>query len=656
MDSNSSNSRVSVACETCRRRKRKCDGLRPACSLCITKRAVCQYNTEKRNRRRVDADYVRGLEDQIAMLKEELHRPQPVNAVTLTENVRLGRKEACANSHNNTADPATVASAIPDNMSTAIEDVSALIWRMSIESNGEEAFIGPSGNFCFPVSHWEDLSTGGQKHMPSTTIPSPSSWEQSSGSSRTDIRSTTSYLLALFTQCVNPIHQFVDTETLNKLHGDHLNADLTLIKTAALAAGALYSDDAKSRTVGEEAAAVVDAMVMQHCRESPSVHTVQALSIMCWRELGLEEHNMAWMYNSMCASMALHLGLPVSMAQETKLSDAESSRSSRSVESALVISIHGSVYRIATSLLGRNCMLPWRRIKTQFFISTVGPVPSLDELAFDHQCRLWFIHDQHMDRIYSFEFTSLSSAQKSHILLNARDQLYAFRRQVDPQIQLGRTRAIVPSIIYLHISYHMSHILIHRPYLKQATQRSSMYQLCVRAMSTAAASIVRLLREYRKVAPVDHMPPFVVHSVLTAAVTHLCNATSTYQALRSASTAQFRVCFHVLWVMQQRWVKARRAICLLRQLARRWQVMGALPLQHGFSAVSNPREEAPEEEQLESECSKLGVPSALSLLKRVGHWGGFIRTRRSSSSGLTVRQKLGGVKRRKTNSASIIPQ
>ncbi|PYH87306.1 hypothetical protein BO82DRAFT_397216 [Aspergillus uvarum CBS 121591] len=599
MDSNSSNSRVSVACETCRRRKRKCDGMRPACSLCIAKRAACQYNAEKRNRRRFDADYVRGLEDQIAMLNDALHRSQPVEAVSFTEAVPLERNEACANVDDDAASHAAVTSAMPDSMATAIEDVSALIWRMSIESNGEEAFIGPSGNFCFPVAHREDMGTGGQKDTPPTSLTSSGPKEESFGSGRTDIQDTKSYLLDLFTQYVNPIQQFVDTETLEELHGSHLNADLTLIKTAALAAGALHADDAKSRAVGEEAAAVVDAMVMQYCRESPSVSTVQALSIMCWRELGMEEHNMAWMYNSMCASMALHLGLPVSMTQEIVVSNSEPVSVLQEPDTHHIRL--RALWSIATSLLGRNCMLPWRRIKTQSFISTVGSAPSLDELAFDHQCRLWFIHDQYMDRIYSFEFTSLSSAEKSRILLDAREKLYAFQRQIDARMRLGRSQVVLPSMIYLHISYHMSHILIHRPYLKEATQRSSMYQLCVRAMSTAAASIVRLLREYRKVAPLDHMPPFVVHSVLTAAVTHLCNATSTHQGLRSASIAQFRVCFQALWAMQRRWIKARRAIRLLRELARRWQVMAALPLKHGFPAVSDSRGEGSEEEQLESE-------------------------------------------------------
>jgi hypothetical protein len=43
--------RISVACETCREKKLKCDALKPACSICIRKKLTCQYATTGRRRR-----------------------------------------------------------------------------------------------------------------------------------------------------------------------------------------------------------------------------------------------------------------------------------------------------------------------------------------------------------------------------------------------------------------------------------------------------------------------------------------------------------------------------------------------------------------------------------------------------------------------------
>ena len=43
--------RISVACETCREKKLKCDALKPACSICIRKKLTCQYAAIGRRRR-----------------------------------------------------------------------------------------------------------------------------------------------------------------------------------------------------------------------------------------------------------------------------------------------------------------------------------------------------------------------------------------------------------------------------------------------------------------------------------------------------------------------------------------------------------------------------------------------------------------------------
>lgn len=113
----------------------------------------------------------------------------------------------------------------------------------------------------------------------------------------------TNYLLDLFQQHINSIHFFVDHDTLVDLTGDNLKPDLSLIKYAAVAAGSLLSDDDDSRTFGNDAASAVDAIILPACRQNPSFWLVQALAIMCWRELGLEHHNMAWMYNCKCCDL-----------------------------------------------------------------------------------------------------------------------------------------------------------------------------------------------------------------------------------------------------------------------------------------------------------------------------------------------------------------
>ncbi|KAL4908875.1 hypothetical protein BDW74DRAFT_187360 [Aspergillus multicolor] len=605
-------SRVTIACETCRKRKRKCDGVQPKCSWCLNRDTECHYITERPAKRKLDRDYVAGLEDQIALLMEEVRRLENLNPTAT-------RPEHIASILDSDDVPEQISQTQPTNdtlsssTTTAIDDVSALIWRMNIESNGETTLIGPSGNFCFPVAHTD----ASDDHILGT---SPDSKRKSAD--EIDRLRVHNDLLDKFAKFINPIHQFLDSGTLDKIRGTELGEGLALIKTAAMAAGALYADDAESKAVGDEAAATVDAIAMQVCRDAPGVSIVQTLSIMSWRELGLEQHNMGWMYNSMAGSMAFHLGLSAGLIQGSGSNNVNGNGvEDLEIQSLRLRALWSAVFmdRVATCLLGRTCMIPWRRIQAPPFIDSLGSLPSLDELAFDHHCRLWFIFDQYMDRIYSFEFNKLSGSERHGLLLSAREHLLSFHRHLHPRLHLPGSKERAPaSIIFLHMTLNTAQILIHRPYLKEP-RSSPEYTLSVRTMATAAAALTRLVRAYCKIGTFDNVPPFIVHSVLTAAVTHLLNATSSHQTLRSQSIARFRVCFDALGAMARRWIKARRGIRLLRELARRWGVMAALPLQNGFE---NPleSESAPSgavgistEHESHAEDSNLADFSALAL-------------------------------------------
>ncbi|KAL4752703.1 hypothetical protein BDW72DRAFT_211409 [Aspergillus terricola var. indicus] len=271
-----SSSRVAVACTSCRKRKRKLYPVRwltASCSFCVARDRACE--------RRVDSDYVRMLEDQVAMLKKELAQAQPSRPTIMNGYVAHVDRNGARGGDDDGA------VAISPSMTTAIEDVSTLIWRMSIDSNGDASFIGPSGNFCFTVTHWDDAEIRGSRKA--TAAPLTATMLEPSmhtlWSDHVNMQGVTGHLLDLFARFINPIHQFVDRDTLDQLSGDNLSPGVRLVKTAALAAGALFADDPQSRALAWEAAA------------SPDISTIQALSIMSWRELGLEQHNMAWMYN-----------------------------------------------------------------------------------------------------------------------------------------------------------------------------------------------------------------------------------------------------------------------------------------------------------------------------------------------------------------------
>ncbi|KAJ5584532.1 uncharacterized protein N7459_004332 [Penicillium hispanicum] len=533
MNTQEPSARARVACETCRKRKRKCDGAQPRCAGCVGRNLDCHYELKRSTRQKRGQDYMSGLEGQIELLKQEVCRLE----ASQSNHAHPGTRQDPSFTRRAPGEEKTQPheTAIVDLLASSlkqpcpIQDVSALMWHMQLDDTGKRAFIGPSGNFCFPVVPTKPVTRDMTSHSPSLR-----SREMSPGKNPPrfhDEAQITNYLLDLFQQFINPIHFFVDHDTLVQIRGESPKPELTLVKYAAIAAASLLADDEGSKIFGNDAASAVDTVILPACREYPSVWAVQALSIMCWRELGLEHHNMAWMYNSMCASMALHLGLPVS---SLKILDDERSEHEESANSD---------YDRAHLTAGWSSLL--------------------------------------IDR-YSFQFHELDEPEKYRLLLNARDQLLAFYRNLDTRLYM-RTADPCPPVIILHMSYNMSQMLIHRPYLKHPAQ-SSAFQLSVRTMWTAATAMVSLIRQYERVGQLEKAPPFVVHSILTAAVTHLLNATSSQPALRSQSISRFRVCFDALTTMQKRWPKAARSVSLLQGLAQRWGIMLALPL-HGFPEV-----------------------------------------------------------------------
>lgn len=241
----------------------------------------------------MDPNYVRTLEDEIAILKQELSQIHSCRQTVLDGNIvhaQGGMKQS------GEEDGAVT---IQDSMATAIEDVSALVWRMSLDNNGDASFIGPSGNFCFPITHWDAADFREKRKAAATPTGSTSgaAYIPAPWSDPVNVPGITNYLLDLFASLINPIQQFVDSETLDTLRGDNLDPGLRLVKSAALAAAALFADDAQSKAIGDEAATAFDKVALQLCRDLPEISMIQSLSIMSWREIGLEQHNMAWMYN-----------------------------------------------------------------------------------------------------------------------------------------------------------------------------------------------------------------------------------------------------------------------------------------------------------------------------------------------------------------------
>ncbi|KAF5604555.1 Nudix hydrolase [Fusarium subglutinans] len=502
-------------------------GIQPSCSLA---------NLTRKQR---DSELVSNLEDELLALKDYVRKLEA----------------ACGHASLPNFAPST----LDDDVGTLT--VPEMTSKALPSMTGETSFVGPSGSFCFPVSgHGIETQSTGPEAEESIQV-----------------------LLDLFRQHINSVHHFVPPPVIETLKAPE-SLDSELLQASVLAAASLFADS--QRQVYADRA---EAIVMKCCRTIPSVVTIQALAILTWRELALENENNAWLYNSMAASLVVHLGLHVSSLENVmQIPIGPPSDIDKSVR----VQTFWSVFlmdRNSTSMLGRNCMIPWRRVRATPYLKACSN-PTTEDAIFDAHCQMWFIHDRYMDKIYSFEFGELEHFERHQLLSEARDHHMNFFRQIGRDLEL-RKNNMSPQVILLHMVYNMSLLLIHRPYLREPKD-SAVHQLSVRTNMTSAHALVRLIRQYDKEANLENAPFFAVHCVLTAAVSLLLNVTYANSTIRGQSVHRFRVCVDALDKMK-RWTRARRGLLLLRELANRWKVVSALPMRHSVPLVA-PTQETPQ--------------------------------------------------------------
>ncbi|SCO87877.1 uncharacterized protein FRV6_12004 [Fusarium oxysporum] len=472
-----------------------------------------------------DSELVSNLEDQVLALKDYVRKLEAACGYANLPDFASSSLEDDGSAHT-----------VDDSQSSAINDVSSMMWRMNLHGSGETSFLGPSGSFCFPVTN-HGIETEAIRPEPETE--------------------SVQALLDLFRQHINSVHHFVPPHVIETLKGPQETLEGELLQVSVLAAASLFAD-----SQGQMHADRAEAIVMECCRTIPNAVTAQALAILTWRELALENENNAWLYNSMAASLIVHLGLHVS-----------------SLENVMQIPIGPPSDSIEKS----NFHLDAR---TELHDSVAEK-----DTVFDAHCQMWFIHDRYMDKIYSFEFGELEHFERHQLLSEARDHHLNFFRQMGRDLELRKDN-MNPQVILLHMVYNMSLLLIHRPYLREL-KGSAAHQLSIRTNMTSAHALVRLIRQYDKEAKMENAPFFAIHCVLTAAVSLLLNATSTDSTIRSQSVHRFRVCVDALEKMK-RWTRARRGLLLLRELANRWKVVSALPMRHSVPLIAPTQETTPQ--------------------------------------------------------------
>ena len=147
-------------------------------------------------------------------------------------------------------------------------------------------------------------------------------------------------------------------------------------------------------------------------------------------------------------------------------------------------------------------------------------------------------------------------------------------------------RPVVSHIVVLHMQYHATLIMLHRPFLKMVATDPSLKhvkEIC----QVAATAISNLLEKYQKywysMRRINVIP---VHIIFTAATVHLLNIWNETGLNKINASRGLKICFDSLSEMSLAYETAKRTLAALTHLSKRGQSstlmesMGTLPYQN----------------------------------------------------------------------------
>ncbi|KAJ6039389.1 hypothetical protein N7499_004352 [Penicillium canescens] len=351
---------TSRACETCRQRRAKCDGVRPSCSRCLDRGVQCQYSTAEDGRQPAPKSYVVMLRNRIELLERVLHSRgiDPDAAIQL-----LGQKDSPDREPD--AEWAEPCSNV-DDLCTTFDGALTLDESLNFDQDGEVRYFGPtSGRLLFRSS---------SKDPPKEThqTDGPCTWNSGTACASqphedTDLLAESlisdelkSHLIDLYFEWEQPWLQMVNEQLFRDSMKDGGRYFSPLLLNCILAMGSRYckrmeirSDPSDSNTAGRVFIKKAEALI-QNDLKWPKITTIQSLAILGMAYIAMGSDAAGWLHQGMANRLALDMGLNM---DPSVLSGAVALPS---IEIELRRQIYWALYchdKLSASYTGRVCTL-----------------------------------------------------------------------------------------------------------------------------------------------------------------------------------------------------------------------------------------------------------------------------------------------------------
>ncbi|RIA97460.1 fungal-specific transcription factor domain-containing protein [Glomus cerebriforme] len=597
--------RVSKACDSCRRKKVKCDGIQPACGNCSAFNLECTYN-DTTKKRGPPKGYIEAIETRLHRMESLLGglvhsndpRAEAVLAELMQDDLRSQHKAGKVDftTYHGKDNP-------------IIDDLNEVMGILSIDENNQVRYHGrSSGLYLLKKSDkYKDgiLSIKSRSNWshPGEVIASTQSFDLLKRSELTELPSQeiSDHLLELFFTHVHPILPFIyKPRFFDQLKDkDHLPH---LLLNSIYSFAALFSDRLDIRRIPEDHTTAGDIYfdrakaLLDNDYDKARVSTIQALLVLSLREYGVGRVTRAWLWSGMAARMAQDLGMhrnnekwhPINLTRE------EREEQKRVFWACFVLD------RIPSAHLGRPLAIDEKDVDAAHpsededdeheplpfkmehvtVSSTSSPVSSSNSLIgsplssstshrnhahsvsrFNHLLKLCEIMGRIIQNVYAIRSTHVSMTTDT-VLSILDSSLTSWYLNLPQHLQYNPSSSDQPTdspTLVLHILYYSALMLLHQPY--SAGQQSS-HNIC----SQAANAITDIADTLMKRNILRHSLNVVVYCLFTASVIHTYNATQEDTSISQPAKVNLAKSLNVLKELKNIWPTTHKYVDLLHGL------------------------------------------------------------------------------------------
>ena len=168
-----------------------------------------------------------------------------------------------------------------------VDDLSDMMWKLSVSGPGGVSFQGPSGNFCFPQS-------------PAASSKKPQIPHVDMLPDLTDELAARQLLLGLFEERVNSFHFLCDgtpDTTVLMNSSDSATMPEQFLTASTIAAGSVFTKELSLKKLGQIYLEYAESIALTCCRLHPSTTILRSLTVLSWIYLSRGDGDVGYMYN-----------------------------------------------------------------------------------------------------------------------------------------------------------------------------------------------------------------------------------------------------------------------------------------------------------------------------------------------------------------------